>query len=45
MSNNTSRPEPMEVALVIFLVLVVVFALLTILGPQIEAFVYSLTGR
>jgi len=35
----------MEVVLVVFLTLVITIALLTILGPQIESFVHSLTGR
>jgi|GEM_PF-6871945 len=45
MSGNGSKPEPLEVALVVFLFFVIIIALLTILGPQIEALVYSLTGR
>ncbi len=35
----------MEVVLIIFLTLVVIVAILTILGPQIETFIHSLTGR
>lgn len=45
MPGNESRPEPLEVALVIFLIFVIIIALLTILGPQIEALVYALTGK
>jgi Tfp pilus assembly major pilin PilA len=43
--NNDNRPDKMEIALVIFLVCVVIIAVLTILGPQIESVVRTATGR
>ncbi len=45
MHSNDSKPDALEVALVLFLTVVVIVALLTILGPQIEALVFRLTGR
>lgn len=43
--SNDSKPDALEIILVLFLTLVVIVALLTILGPQIEALVFRLTGR
>ena len=43
--HNDSTPGPLEIALVVFLALVVLIAVLTILSPQLEAFIYNLTGR
>ncbi len=45
MPSNQNKPETIEVVLVVFLTLVVIVAVLTILGPQIETLVHSLTGR
>jgi hypothetical protein len=45
LANDGGKPETTEVILVVFLALVVLVALLTILGPQIEAFVQRVTGR
>lgn len=45
MSKDDRGLEPMEVALVVFLAFVVVVALLTILSPQIETLVESVTRR
>jgi hypothetical protein len=43
--SGNGKPEALEIILVIFLALVVIVALLTVLGPQIEAIVFHLTGR
>jgi Flp pilus assembly pilin Flp len=43
--SNDNGPDKIEVALVLFLVFVVIIAILTILGPQIESFVRTATGR
>ena len=43
--SGDGKPEASDVILVIFLTLVVIVALLTVLGPQIEAIVFGLTGR
>jgi hypothetical protein len=45
MTGNDSQPDIMEIVLVVFLTLVVIIAILTILGPQIESFVRTATGR
>jgi hypothetical protein len=44
-ANNESKPDIMEIALIVFLILVVIVAVLTILGPQIEGMVQRMTGR
>lgn len=43
--SNDSKPDAREVLLVLFLATVVVVALLTVLGSQIETLVFRLTGR
>lgn len=43
--SNDSRPDVLEIILVLFLAMVVGIALLTVLGPQIETLVFRLTGR
>lgn len=45
MFSDDGGEERTEVLLVVFLGFVLVFALLTILGPQIESLVHGLTGR
>ena len=45
MESNDSKPSASEIILVIFLATVIVVALLTIFGPQIETLVFRLTGR
>jgi hypothetical protein len=45
MPQPDSRPDLGEVALLIFLAFVALVALLTILGPQIELLVRTLTSR
>ena len=43
--NNDGGQERLEILLVLFLAFVVLVALLTILGPQIEDLVQRTTGR
>ncbi len=45
MPKSNGGYEPMELALVIFLAFVVIVALLTILAPQIETLVHTVTGK
>ena len=45
MLKHNGGQEGMEILLVLFLAFVLIVALLTILGPQIEDLVFRATGR
>lgn len=45
MDKHDSGQERLEILLVLFLLFVVIFALLTVLGPQIQDLVQRVTGR